>query len=189
MPTPHSVVRFLSASPQSLWDLRHARRPADPVSVEQPQLYTAIAYSTASSRSPCDSGAHHMAPDLLFYPVLDEHEALACVCDRKVIAHPLSIGSINCSTRPTATYLHLLGSFTTWFLFVISTRLPSRLCSTLRLALYANRSLQDGSHVAGQPAGNKVGAKAAKPAYNERSRHSLSQCRASPGKIKCAKES
>jgi hypothetical protein len=49
---------LLPASPQSLWDLScwgsFPRRPVDPVSVEQSQgLNTAIAYSTASSRSPC----------------------------------------------------------------------------------------------------------------------------------------
>lgn len=44
-----------------------------------------MAYSIASSRSPCVSGSQHMAPNLLFYPVLDEAEAGAGVTNRKVV--------------------------------------------------------------------------------------------------------
>src|ERR1039458_6753827 len=87
-----SHCALLSASPQGLWDLscrgdfRH--RSPNPVAVEQPQGFVQplptppLPAEALSVLSP-----PHMAPDLLFYPVFDEAEALAGMPDREVI-HP-----------------------------------------------------------------------------------------------------
>src|ERR1035437_254984 len=87
-----SHYALLFASPQGLWDLscrsdfRH--RSPNPVAVEQPQGFVQplptppLPAEALSVLSP-----PHMAPDLLFYPVFDEAEALAGMPDREVI-HP-----------------------------------------------------------------------------------------------------
>ena len=75
---------LLFASPQSLWDLScrgsFPRRPVDPVAVEQPQgCIQPLPTPPRPAEAPAIPGTHHMAPDLLFYPVLNERKALAGV--------------------------------------------------------------------------------------------------------------
>jgi hypothetical protein len=82
----------LFASPQSLWDLScrnsFPRWPTNLVAVKQPQSFV---QPTPTPPFPTEAfafpGTHHLAPDLLFYPVFNELEALAGVSYRKVI-HP-----------------------------------------------------------------------------------------------------
>src|SRR6516165_6288172 len=101
-PLPHSDVfggaifwhyALLFASPQSLWDLScrgsFPRRPVDPVAVEQPQgCIQPLPTPPRPAEALAIPGPHHMAPDLLFYPVLNERKALAGVSDREVINPP-----------------------------------------------------------------------------------------------------
>jgi hypothetical protein len=62
--------------------------PPNPVAVEQPQGFVQpLPTPPFPAEARAFLGSHHMVPDLLFYPVLDEVEALAGVSDRKVI-HP-----------------------------------------------------------------------------------------------------
>src|SRR5262245_50990796 len=87
---PHYAHLF--ASPQGLWDLScwgsFRLQPPDLVVVEQLQVFV---QPLPTPPRPAEALAfpsfHHMAPDLLFHPVLDEAEALARVSDREVI-HP-----------------------------------------------------------------------------------------------------
>jgi len=62
--------------------------PTNPVAVKQIQDFV---QSLPTPPYPAEAlafpGSHHMAPDLLFYPVANEPEALAGMPDRKV-AHP-----------------------------------------------------------------------------------------------------
>src|SRR6202166_1454193 len=87
-----SHCALLFVSPQGLWDLsgRGDFQPwsPNPVAVEQPYGFVQplptppLPAEALSFLSP-----PHMAPDLLFYPVFDEVEALAGMPDRKVV-HP-----------------------------------------------------------------------------------------------------
>ena len=62
--------------------------PPNPVAVEQIQDFM---QSFPTPPFPAEAlaflGSHHMAPDLLFYPVANEPEALTGMSDREVI-HP-----------------------------------------------------------------------------------------------------
>ena len=87
---PHYALLF--ASPQGLWDLscrsdfRH--RSPNPVAVEQPQGFVQpLPTPPLPAEALSVLSTHHMAPDLLFYPVLDEAEALAGMPNREVV-HP-----------------------------------------------------------------------------------------------------
>ena len=76
--------------------------PSNPVVVEQTQeLIQPLATPPCPAETLAFSGSQHMAPDLLFYPVLNETEALAGVSNRKVI-HPPSqyrVDQLNNSTH------------------------------------------------------------------------------------------
>jgi hypothetical protein len=93
MPTPHSVLRSSVCFASKLMDLScwdsFPHRPVDPVSVEQPQGHIQrLPTPPRPAEALAIPGTHHMAPDLLFYPVLNEREALARVPDREVINPP-----------------------------------------------------------------------------------------------------
>src|SRR5262245_50261838 len=85
---PHYAHLF--ASPQGLWDLscwgNFRLQPPDLVVVEQLQ---GVVQPLPTPPRPAEALAfpsfHHMAPDFLFHPVLNEAEALAGVSDRKVV--------------------------------------------------------------------------------------------------------
>src|SRR3977135_3018424 len=94
-----SHYALLFAFLQGLWDLscrcdfRH--RSPNPVAVEQPQGFVQppptppLPAEALSVLSP-----PHMAPDLLFYPVLDEAETLAGMSNREVV-HPTAKDRVN----------------------------------------------------------------------------------------------
>src|SRR6202030_4428180 len=86
------ALRSPVASPQGLWGLscwgnfRH--RPPNLVAVEQPQRFVQpLPPPSLPAEAVPVPGPRHMAPDLLFHPVLNEAEALAGVAHRKV-GHP-----------------------------------------------------------------------------------------------------
>src|SRR3977135_379819 len=94
-----SHYALLFALLQGLWDLscrcdfRH--RSPNPVAVEQPQGFV---HPPPTPPLPAEAlsvlSPPHMAPDLLFYPVLDEAEALAGMSNREVV-HPTAQDRVN----------------------------------------------------------------------------------------------
>ena len=87
-----SHCALLSASPQGLWDLsgRGNFQPwsPNPVAVEQPQGFVQpLPTPPLPAKALSFLSPPYMAPDLLFYPVFDEVEALAGMSDREVV-HP-----------------------------------------------------------------------------------------------------
>src|ERR1700692_4771476 len=94
-----SHCALLFVSPQGLWDLSgrgdFQHWSPNPVAVEQPQGFVQplptppLPAEALSVLSP-----PHMAPDLLFYPVLDEAETLAGMSNREV-GHPTATDRVN----------------------------------------------------------------------------------------------